>query len=428
MTSLPARGMDRTYNIPGALKTLKSTNWFFLFLFAAFLGVGVGYVVTLIVRPTLLPPALRWGSLTQPATVMLLGVDVTYTQEGRRVKADPAAFNGRSDTILVARLDPIRNCVNILSIPRDTQVQIPGHGMQKVNSANAFGGPTLARETVSSLLGVEIDHYIVLNVHGLVELVNELGGITVEIPKRMKYMDWTAKLKIDLQPGFHTLTGNQAMGFVRFRHDAMGDIGRVQRQELFMRAVMDKALKPESWAHIPRLMEIVRNYVLTDLNDGDIVRMATFIRAVPKANQHLVMMPGKFSGTGDWLVDEMDVRQIAARLTGASWPQATKTEVHVVIENASSHPELGRKLSRFLRMRGYDVIAVKSATNPESGYRSTTKIIAQRANPEDAEMVKLDLGNCGEVLNASIGDIQSSVTIVAGEDLAPLVEGSASGN
>lgn len=404
---------------------MKSNNWSFLFLFAAVLGIGLGYVITIIVRPTLLPPILRWGSLTQPTTVMMLGVDVTYSGEGRHVRADPAAFNGRSDTILVARLDPIRNSVTILSIPRDTQVEIPRYGTQKVNAANAIGGPSLARDVVSSLLGTPIDHYAVLNLHGLVELVNELGGITVDIPKRLKYMDWTAKLKIDLEPGMHTLTGNQAMGFVRFRHDAMGDIGRVQRQEIFLRAVLDKALRPESWPHIPRLIEIGRNFVLTDLNDGDLLRIVTFVRAVPKTNQQLVMLPGRFSGTGDWLVDPGDCRQIAARLIGSEWPPANKTDVHITIENQSSVPDLGRRLARYLRAKGYDVMAIRSSSALAGSHRDTTRIIAQRANPEDAEMVRMDLGNCGELLNASVGDIESSVTIVAGDDLKPLVEAAA---
>ncbi|MGC5204346.1 LCP family protein, partial [Klebsiella pneumoniae] len=85
---------------------------------------------------------------------------------------------------------------------------MPGQRLpQKINSANAIGGPLYAKQTVSDLLDLPIDHYVVLNVHGLVELVNELGGVTVDVPKKMQYMDWTAKLKIDLEPGYHTLTG-----------------------------------------------------------------------------------------------------------------------------------------------------------------------------------------------------------------------------
>jgi len=401
---------------------LKSGNWFILFLLAALLGIGAGYFVTLVVKPSLLPPALRLGSLREPTTVLLLGVDVVYSQEGRRLKADPAAFTGRSDTIMVARLDPIRNSVSVLQIPRDTEVPIPGQGLQKINYANAAGGPLMAREVVSSFLGLPVDHYVVLNVHGLVELVNELGGVTVEIPKRMKYMDWTAKLKIDLEPGFHTLTGNQAMGFVRFRHDALGDIGRVQRQEIFLRAVLDKALRPESWSHIPELIKIAQSYVLTDLSEGEILQMITFVKAVPKQNQHLVMLPGRFSGTGSWVVAQSDVQQMTARLTGMSWPVGAKPEVRISIENASAYPHLGTRLSRYLRARGYEVISIKSASDNTAKTRARSRIIAQRNNQEEAEMVRDDLGGLGEIVNASLGDLESSVTIVAGDDLEPIVD------
>lgn len=398
---------------------MKSFTWLFLFLFAAFLGIGAGYVATLILRPTLLPPALRIGGLREPTTVLFMGTDVVYTPGRRRTqKADLDTFTGRSDTILVARLDPIRNTMAVLSIPRDTPVQIPGHGTQKINSANAIGGPIFARDVVGEYLGIPIDHYIVLNVHGLVELVDKLGGITVDIPKRMRYMDWTAKLKIDLQPGVHTLTGNQAMGFVRFRHDELGDIGRVQRQEIFLRAVMDRALKPESWAHLPELMEIGRKYIATDLSDPELVSMATFIRAIPKTNQQLVMLPGRFSNSGDWDVDQQDVQLIVARLVGSASEASVKPDIKIAIENASSDPELGQKLSKLFRAKGYTVVAVRSYNQNQT--RRATRIIAQRANPHEAVMVKDDLGSVGEVVAASIGDIESTVTLVAGEDLVSL--------
>lgn len=400
---------------------MRSLSWFFLFVLAAFLGIGAGYVATLIFRPTLLPPLLRPGALREPTTILFLGTDVVYTKERRRAKANLDAFTGRSDTILVARLDPIRNTVSVLSIPRDTNIYISGHGSQKINAANAIGGPLFARDVISSFLGIPIDHYVVLNLHGLVELVDRLGGVTVEIPKRMRYVDWTAKLKIDLEPGVHTLTGNQAMGFVRFRHDGLGDIGRVQRQEIFLRAVLDKALKPQFWPLIPELIQIGRQYVATDLSDADLMTVASFIRAVPKSSQQLVMLPGKFSGTGDWQVDPQDVTEMVAKLNGATLAPAVKPEIRIAIENASSDPELGRKLRKLLRAKGYDEVAV--LPQPDGpGPRATTCIIAQRANAEEALMVREDLGNVGEVLNASIGDIESRVTVIAGEDLVSLVE------
>jgi len=398
----------------------SSPNWFLIFLAAIIVGAIIGYTVTLIYKPTLIPPQFRVGSLRDPETVLLLGVDVVYTDLGaRKKKIDQVAFTGRTDTIMVCRLDPYRNALSILSIPRDTQASIPGHGQQKINGANAIGGVELARQTVSEMLGIPIDHYVVLNVHGLVELVNELGGITVMVPKKMKYMDWTAKLKIDLEPGPHTLTGNQAMGFVRFRHDALGDIGRVQRQQLFMHAVMDKALQPESWSHLPQLMVIGQQYIETDMSPSEIVEMATFARAVPKPNQSMVLLPGTFAGNGDWATSKADIRRMVARLMGSSFVNADRPDVRISIVNESSFPQLAQKVARFLRAKGYPVNVKPSEKRSQPSKR--TRIVAQRANPEDAELVLGDLGHHGEIVNASVGDIQSSITVMAGDDLESLV-------
>lgn len=390
---------------------------------AALLGIIAGYVYTIMYRPTLIPPQFRVGSLRDPETILLLGVDVVYTELGaRHKKIDQSAFTGRSDTIMVCRLDPYRNAMCILQIPRDTLVQIPGNGTQKINAANAIGGVELAKSTVSQMLGIPIDHYVVLNVHGLVELVNELGGITVQVPKKMKYMDWTAKLKIDLEPGPHTLTGNQAMGFVRFRHDALGDIGRAQRQQIFMRAVMDRALQPQSWAHLPKLVEIGDKYISTDLSPADIMEICTFARAIPKKNQQQVILPGNFGGAGDWVAERSDIRRMVQRLMGSSFITPERNTVRVTVENDSSSPGLGNKLAKMLRKKGYPV-SVQAPEN-RGHIAKWTRIVAQRANTEDAELVKSDLLDHGEIVNASVGDIQSAVTIYAGDDLQPLVSAS----
>lgn len=396
---------------------MRSSNWsssvFVTLALGAFLAA---YLYICYFDPSLLPPSLRLGGLHSPTTILLLGTDVVYTDLGNRTKKiDQEAFTGRSDTVMVVRLDPDRNTLGILSIPRDTQVNIPGAGLQKVNAANALGGHNLAVATVSNFLGLPIEHYVVLNVHGLVELVNELGGITVEIPKRMRYLDWTAKLKIDLEPGLHTLTGNQAMGFVRFRHDALGDIGRVQRQEIFLRAVMDKARQPESWSHIPRLIEIASRYIDTDLSVSNMVAMASFVKGVPKKNQSMMLMPGFFTGTGDWGVTKSDVRRMVARLLGTQFVYSDRKAIRLSIENDSSDAGLSMIIARLLRKKGYPV----TIKRPEAQHieRKYTKFIAMRGNSEDAEEVKLDLGGQGEVVTESVGDIESAVSIKLGDDL-----------
>lgn len=402
---------------------MKAKSWIYIFILCALVGVGAAYTAVYLTRPNLLPPQLRIASLKDPTTILFLGVDVVYTEQGRRSKKiDKDAFTGRSDTIVVGRFDPIANTIRTISIPRDTQVEIPSNGTQKINAANAIGGPALAKVTVERFLGIPIDHYVVLNVHGLVDLVNELGGVTLEVPKKMAYMDWTAKLKIDLEPGVHTLTGNQAMGFVRFRHDALGDIGRVQRQEIFLRAVLDKAINPTSWPHVPKLLEIAQNYLDSDLSMRDMMGIANFVRGVPKSNQLLTMMPGSFTSSGDWSVARSDVRRMVARLNGANFVESSRDDIRLSIENNSSVEGMGFRLAKIMGIKGYKNVVVLKSNLELSEPVKRTRIFAQKANPEDAGLVKVDLGNIGDIHNVSVGNLDSSVTIIIGDDLAKKIQ------
>lgn len=261
----------------------------------------------------------EWHSVEmprEPYTVLVMGTDVMYTHVApRRKVADHTAFGGRSDAMMLIILDPSRGTVRGINIPRDTMVDIPGYGYQKINAANAIGGPRSAVQAVSDLLGVSVDHYIVLNTQGLVDAVNEMGGVTVEVPKRLSYMDWTAKLKIDLEPGTHTLTGNQAMGFVRFRHDDLGDIGRIQRQQIFMQAALSKILNPQCWPHIPALVRIAHRSVLSDLNDAQLLQVFNLIRTVPRSEIQFAMLPGRFGPNGSWVPDEDEMTKLVARFS-----------------------------------------------------------------------------------------------------------------
>src|SRR5262249_50753641 len=94
---------------------------------------------------------------------------------------------------------------------------------QKINGANRLGGPLLAVQAVQSISGIRPDYYAVMNLQGLVNVVDSLGGVTVRVPQSMRYADHTAGWAVNLQPGIRTLNGSQAMGFVRFRHDGKGD-------------------------------------------------------------------------------------------------------------------------------------------------------------------------------------------------------------
>lgn len=399
-----------------ALLILSSAAWL-IFQKSSPIGKSVSDVASAVTRP-IAPliensPLMQFGMLSQPTTILFMGTDVVYSDPTRR-HAELASCKGNSDTMMLVFLNPLHHTLSVLNIPRDTEANIANYGIRKINSANAIGGPQLAKDTVSSLLGVPIDHYVVMNIQGLVQLVNEVGGVTVAVPKRMSYMDWTGKLKIDLQPGNHTLTGNQAMGFVRFRHDALGDIGRIQRQQIFMQAVVQKMLQPASWLHVAALLDIGQRNIQTDMSNVDIFQTLNFAHSVDHQNVKFVMLPGDFASNGDWIANT-DGRTIAQQLADPDREIIrSRRNISVCIINASSDRTLGSQLARALRKLGYMTCVAKDEDEPDS---NRTRIIAQNGNIAEANMMMQDLGNIGQVVPASVGNLLTSITIVAHDDI-----------
>ncbi len=212
--------------------------------------------------------------------VLLLGVDASG-----RVK--------RSDTIMVAHINPKTKKVNVISIPRDTLVVIPGVRLDKINHAYAFGGPELACATTSGFLGVPVEKYIKVNINGLEKVIDRLGGITVNVDKRMYYVDYAGGLDIDLQPGKQKLNGKQAVGYLRFRHDAMGDIGRIRRQQEFLQEVAKEIANTRNIVQTYQIILDFLNCVETNIPSAQVFALASVVRqAYEFGNVEVASLPG----------------------------------------------------------------------------------------------------------------------------------------
>ena len=153
---------------------------------------------------------------------------------------DDTENSQRPDTILFTVLDIDNKSVQVLSIPRDTRVQIPGHGWNKINHAYPYGGINLLSRTLINYLGMPIHYHIELDYSTFPKIVDMLGGVDIYVEKRLQYADRAAGLYIDIPKGLQHMDGETALKFVRFRHDALGDIGRIKRQQQFMNALLQK--------------------------------------------------------------------------------------------------------------------------------------------------------------------------------------------
>lgn len=240
-------------------------------------------------------------------TIMIMGVDS---------RSDDV---GRSDTLMVATVDPNKKEAAILSVPRDTRVKIAGHGYDKINHAYAFGGHKLTKDSVEGLIGVPIDYYVLIDIKAFSRIIDAIGGIDIDVEKRMYYEDPYDDsdghpLVINLRPGMQHMGGETAIQYVRYR-DEEGDIGRIGRQQKFMKAVLEKLATPSIITKLPAIIQEVSSAIKTDMSVSKMISMASILKDAKEKGLKTSMVPGKPAYIDDisyWLPDVVALRQALA--------------------------------------------------------------------------------------------------------------------
>lgn len=248
---------------------------------------------------------------TKRRNILLLGVD--SNGEG----TDP--FEGtRTDTIILMNIDPRSKSLNAISIPRDSKVYLPGdHGIQKINAAHAIGGIGMTIKTIEDTLGVKIDRYIMVHDQAVKEIVDALGGVDIYVEKNMHYNDYSGKLFINLKKGENHLDGKEVIGYLRFRHDAMGDIGRTQRQQWFLRGLMEELKKPETITKLPEIINVANKYIKTNMSFYELSQYASLAKHIDMDKIEIAMLPGAPNKKGYisyWILDPEKTQEVVDRL------------------------------------------------------------------------------------------------------------------
>ena len=244
--------------------------------------------------------------------ILLLGVDSNNDTDADIWKGT------RTDTIIVVNIDPQTKSINALSIPRDSKVYLPHNaGVNKINAAHAIGGINMVKETVENTLGIHIDRYIMIHDDAVKEIVNAMGGIDIYVEKPMHYNDYTDNLHINLTKGNHRLTGEEAAGYLRFRHDALGDIGRTQRQQWFIRSLIKELQTPKAITKIPEIITTSVKYIKTDMSVYEMSQYAALARQIDINNTVTAMLPGAPNQKGYisyWILDPEKTQEVVNRL------------------------------------------------------------------------------------------------------------------
>ncbi|MEM9151923.1 MAG: LCP family protein [Cyanobacteria bacterium P01_F01_bin.3] len=416
----------------------------------AFAAAGLGAIAVLtfplprqIGGETVAPPlADLWRSgfryqVSRPVNILVMGLDEAHDIEG----AKPDDLVGRTDTMLLVRVDPEEKAVNVLSIPRDTRVDIPGYGFEKINQANFEGGAELAAQTVThNFDNVEIDRYVRVSTTAFKEIVDLVGGIEVLVPKAMEYEDKTQGLVIDLQPGLRNLNGDEAEQFARFRQDSYGDIGRVQRQQILLKALRQRMTNPAVLPKLPQIIRVLQQRIDTNLSVEELLALAGFGMDIDAKDLHMVMLPGRFSDPEEyrasyWLADYTTSSDLMRTYFDAQPAELVATEsfgvnyyeppsdaalsgLQIAIQNATEDSYASASMAEYLRDQGfYNVYVVRNW----SDVNRKTSVVAQRGDIGSAIALK-DLIDLGQVVSDSTGDIDSDITIRVGEDWLKLVD------
>ena len=212
----------------------------------------------------------------------------------------------RTDAIALAIFDADNMGLRIASIPRDSRVYIPGRSWDKINHAYVYGGMNLLRETIVNLTGLPVDYFVKINYKSFPKLIDLIGGVDIYVDKKLVYNDYSGKLFINIPKGQQHMDGKTALGYVRFRHDPLGDIGRVQRQQKFINIVIDKLKSPAIIPKIPSLVNEVLNAVDTDLAPLEALKLLQFANSLSHDRIKMFMAPGKSGFSKNisyWILD-----------------------------------------------------------------------------------------------------------------------------
>ncbi|MEB3167186.1 MAG: LCP family protein [Synechococcaceae cyanobacterium] len=257
------------------------------------LGLGSGLVLAMPLahllssqplrgNPSLINPFASWGNIAE-TDLLLLGID-----------------EGGSNTDVIATLRIDGGDTKITQVPRDTYIESPRFGATKINALYALGGINALKQELSSRLGRPMQHHLIIKLSAIRRLADQIGGIEVVVPKRMAYSDRTQNLFIDLQPGRQLLKGHDLEGFLRFRHDEFGDIGRLERQKLALKALFRKLTSPEVLVQLPSLLMGSSKDIISDLGPMELGGLITSMGSTQLSTHRLGGRPFELNGISYW--------------------------------------------------------------------------------------------------------------------------------
>ncbi len=371
-----------------------------------------------------------------PMFKLILGVTYSHFFEKPKhinilfLGVDSVDHSSRSDTIIVVGISPDKK-VALLSIPRDTRVNVPGKGYTKINHAYAYGGIELLKKTIEDFMGIDINYYVKTDYQGFEKVIDKIGGIEINVEKRMYYVDKAGHLYIDLKPGKQVLDGKKAIQYVRFRHDKLGDIGRIKRQQKFLNALAQKLMKSGNILKNPSIIKDIFDALDTNLGLKEALPIVNMLNGIKREDIKFLMLPGKpkyIKGISYWIADMEKTKEIINEYFLPKEGEKPKPNniknkekkldwknVRIEILNGNGAPGMAAKVSKKLREQG--ITNIVKIGNAESFTYKKTEILYRKGFEDYAKKIGEIFGTT-LIKNRERDDID--ITIIVGADYLKL--------
>ncbi len=459
---------------PRARRNWRDTLPFVIGIVLILLGVFFGFVATTMIkdktslpesfyrvvsRPFVQPPDEVFGK--SRIYILMLGIDYNYTNTGM-----PYSKDARSDTIKVAGLDLTTKSLKLVSILRDTEADVRGRDV-KINEAYSDGGEPLADDVIGNFLGMpalnatggdstlstatpsasassgaltqHFDRYIIVKINAIKDFVNAIGGVDVPVTETMDYDDNWGHLHIHFKPGLVHMNGEDAQGYMRFRHDACSDPCRTKRQDQVIHIAIEKlkAQKFNDLTHIGNLISVMQKDVITNLSANEIKSLAWAFKDAKTADLGHADTIGyvdtkQTAYDGEVVIpDERQKEKLVAGLlapvyenVSTATPAPAKlaavkpATVHITVENGSGISGMAATAAAKFKAQGY---IVEGVANADSSTYEVTEIRPATVVPLVGERVRTDLGVAGATITPATDSTpgpKRNVTVIIGKDFA----------
>lgn len=352
----------------------------------------------------------------EPFTVLLMGNDKR-----------PGEKTARADTMIVARVDPKTKQIRMVSIPRDSRVEIPGHGIDKINAAAFYGGPALTVDTIEEYMGVPINHYMMVDFKGFQKVVDAMGGVWIDVDVEIddeKAASHGKRRAKHIDPGYQLLDGEHALTYCRSREFPDGDFTRMRHQQTFFKSVAKQSLKLSNVLKLPGIMKVMAKHTDTDLKASEILALVQAMRGIGEKNVQTATLTGPcqtIGGVSYVVPDESEKERLAEALrtggdleqdSSGSAAEVVPSSVSVTVRNGAGVSGCAADTAAKLEAAGYDVGEVGNANQ----FVYDTTLVVYKDGEAEARSVASALGVSKVVASRGMYSFTSDVLVVVGKD------------